>query len=146
MNGWEIAIAVVGALIAIATTLSSSRIFRAGDATKVAHGEEEKDWESLRHDGQRAVAEIIALARPGYRLVTWRAGSPNMAAAELLIAFQDSDGKSHRVTLRTFIDEELLANFASGRSLPVVYADGQELRVAVDRERVQVVIRSAVDA
>lgn len=146
MRWMEIAVAVAGVAVVIVSTLSSSRIFRAGSTTKAAHVREEEDWEALRHDGRRAVAEILALARPGFRLVAWRGGSPNMAAAQLLITFRDSDGEEHRVMLRTFIDQELLANFSGGRPLPIVYAKGQALRVAVDRDRVQLEIPSTLDA
>jgi len=142
----ESAVAVAGVVVALVSTVGSSRVFRAGSATKSAHVREEEDWQELRHTGQRAVADILALARPGFRLVTWRGGSPNMAAAELLITFRDADGEDHRVNLRTFIDQELLANFSSGRSLPIVYSKGAALRVAVDRDRVQLEIPSTFDA
>lgn len=146
MRWLEIAVAVAGVAVLVVSTIGSSRVFRAGSATKTMHVREEEDWEALRHDGARAVAEILALARPGFRLVTWRGDSPNMAAAELLVAFTDSEGENHRVTVRTFIDQELLANFSGGRPLPIVYAKNPTLRVAVDRDRVQLEIPSTIDA
>lgn len=147
MRWLEIAVAVLGVAVLMVSTFGSSRVFRAGSATKAAHVAEEQEWEALRHEGARAVAQILALARPGFRLVTWRGGSPNMAAAELLITFTDSDGEHHRVTLRTFIDQELLANFSGGRPLPIVYAKSPTgLRVAVDRDRTQLEIPSTIDA
>ncbi|MDH6166448.1 hypothetical protein M2282_001595 [Variovorax boronicumulans] len=146
MRWMEITVAVLGVAVLMVSTFGSSRVFRAGSATKQAHVWEEEEWEALRHDGARATAQILALARPGFRLVTWRGDSPNMAAAELLIAFTDSDGENHRVTLRTFIDQELLANFSGGRPLPIVYAKDPTLRVAVDRDRTQLEIPSTIDA
>mgnify|MGYP003575431573 CR=1 FL=1 len=146
MSWLEGAVAVAGVVVAIVTGFTGPRYFKIGSKTKEEHIKEEACWEALRHTGQRAVADILGLARPAFRLVTWRNGSPNMAAAELLIVFRDAEGAEHRAVLRTFIDQELLANFSTGRQVPIVYAKEPTLRVAIDRDRTQLDIPSTFDA
>jgi hypothetical protein len=141
----NIVVAVVGAAGAIVVTLWTFRIGRNGKLAIIAHGKEEADWERLRETGQRAEAHILALARPGNRLVTWRNSSPDMAVAELRIAFRDAGGVAHETRLLTFIDEDLLANFSGGRKLPIVYSNDTPPVVAIDRERTQVEVTYSVD-
>lgn len=128
---------VVGVVVMGAVILVTSMLARGALSVESQHAQEEKDWEALKQGGRRAEADILVLARPGNRLVVWRNGSPNMAAAQLHVRFLDAGGVSHEAKLKTFIDEELLANFSIGKKLPIVYAAGDPTQVAIDRERTQ---------
>ncbi|WP_418130272.1 hypothetical protein ABL849_01470 [Variovorax sp. 375MFSha3.1] len=134
----DIVFALVGVICFVVVTRWTVRMERNGKIAIVAHGKEEEDWEKLRETGQRTEADILAVGRPGNRLVTWRNDSPDMAVVELLIAFTDTQGVAHEVLLRTFIDEDLIANFSGGRKLPIVYSSDTPPVVAIDRERTQV--------
>lgn len=138
---WEwsdIVFALVGVVCFVVVTRWTVRMERNGKIAIVAHGKEEEAWEKLREAGLRAEADILALARPGNRIVTWRNNSPDMAVVELLIAFTDAGGTAHETVLQTFIDEDLIANFSGGRKLPIVYSRDTPPLVAIDRERTQV--------
>jgi hypothetical protein len=142
MDWLDIAATVLSVVLGTAVVFICFFLVRGAFATEAIHVVEEKDWEALKGVGQRAEADILMLARPHNRLVVWRSGSPNMAAAELRVRFDDDTGTTREASLKTLIDQELLANFTVGKKLPILYSSGSPPLVAIDRERAQVAFSS----
>ncbi|KQU86500.1 hypothetical protein ASC78_02650 [Variovorax sp. Root318D1] len=137
--GWlDIVGPIVGVVVMGSVILVTSMLARSALSTESLHAKEEKVWEQLKVQGLRAEADILVLARPSNRLVVWRNGSPSMAAAELRVRYRDEAGVTHEASVKTFIDEELLANFSIGKKVAIVYTDDDPERIAIDRERAQV--------
>jgi hypothetical protein len=142
MEWLDTAATVLSIVLGTVVVLVCIYLVRAAFATETVHVAEEKDWEALKGVGRRAEADILMLARPHNRLVVWRHGSPNMAAAELRVRFDDEGGTTHEASVKTLIDQELLANFTVGKKVPILYSSGSPLLVAIDRERAQVAFSS----
>jgi hypothetical protein len=138
MDWKEIVAAVMTSITVVFVLITSFFLVRSVMSTQSDHVLEEKRWKALKGVGRHAEADILMLARPDNWLVVWRNGSPNMAAAELRVRFCDDAGTMHETILKTFIDQELLANFTTGKKLPILYSDGNPPLVAIDRERTQV--------
>ena len=122
------------AAIVLAVSLMSHR----------AYAEEGRLWQQLQADGRplRGVAVSLVRSPSGYS----RRGpiGQRMTAVQLGVAYVDAAGIEQQTTLRTLIDEDLLAHFSAGRPDIHLLQDPQDpSRLAIDRRRTPLVIRGA---
>ncbi|WP_432725312.1 hypothetical protein [Variovorax sp. W6] len=109
-----------------------------------AYSEESRLWQQLQADGRplQGVAVSLVRAPSGYS----RRGpvGQRMTAVQLGVAYVDAAGIEQQATLRTLIDEDLLAHFSAGRPDIHLLQDPQDpLRLAIDRRHTPLVIRGA---
>ncbi|WP_244883448.1 DUF3592 domain-containing protein [Variovorax paradoxus] len=105
---------------------------------------EEKTWQALRGQGVRAQGVVVGISRQANRLTkNGNYGNNEVAATDLLLAYEDAAGNRHEVTVATFIELGLLANFSVGKKIDVIYARDAPDRVAIDRERTPLEIPSS---
>lgn len=111
-------------------------------ATEEAYREDERRWQSLQRSGMRSEATILRLTRPANHLSISGPEAYALAATDLLLSFRDSQGVVHEAAVSTFIERELMSNFATGRSVPIVYAADNPGVVAIDRDKALLEIRN----
>jgi len=109
-----------------------------------AYAEEGRLWQQLQASGRplRGVAVSLVRSPSGYS----RRGpvGQRMTAVQLGVAYVDADGIEQQTTLRTLIDEDLLAHFSAGRPDIHLLQDPQDpSRLAIDRRHTPLVIRGA---
>ncbi|BEP35572.1 hypothetical protein GmRootV59_25430 [Variovorax sp. V59] len=109
-----------------------------------AYAEEGRLWQQLQADGRPLHGVAVSLVRSpsGYS----RRGpvGQRLTAVQLGVAYVDADGIEQQATLRTLIDEDLLAHFSAGRPEIHLLQDPQDpSRLAIDRRRTPLVIRGA---
>jgi len=109
-----------------------------------AYAEEGRLWQQLQADGRplQGVAVSVLRSPSGYS----RRGpvGQRMTAVQLGVAYTDAAGIEQQTTLRTLIDEDLLAHFSSGRPDIHLLQDPRDpSRLAIDRTRTPLVIRGA---
>jgi len=104
-------------------------------ATEEEYREDERRWQSLQRSGTRGEATVLRLTRPANQLAISGGEALALAATDLQLSFQDRRGVVHEATVSTFIERELMSNFAIGRSVPIVYAEDNPDLVAIDRDK-----------
>ncbi|BEP49053.1 MULTISPECIES: hypothetical protein [Variovorax] len=109
-----------------------------------AYAEEGRLWQQLQASGRPLQGVAVSLVRSpsGYS----RRGpvGQRMTAVQLGVAYVDADGIEQQTTLRTLIDEDLLAHFSAGRPDIHLLQDPQDpSRLAIDRRHTPLVIRGA---
>ncbi|MGJ7499336.1 hypothetical protein ACSFBF_03160 [Variovorax sp. ZT5P49] len=109
-----------------------------------AYSEEGRLWQQLQAGGRplRGVAVSLVRSPSGYS----RRGpvGQRMTAVQLGVAYVDAAGIEQQTTLRTLIDEDLLAHFSAGRPDIHLLQDPQDpSRLAIDRRHTPLEIRGA---
>lgn len=99
-----------------------------------------------KHCAAKACARgvVVGISRQANRLTkNGNYGNNEVAATDLLLAYEDAAGNRHEVPVATFIELGLLANFSVGKKIDVIYARDAPDRVAIDRERTPLEIPSS---
>lgn len=105
---------------------------------------EEKTWQSLRGQGVRGEGVVLRMSRQANRLTkNGSYGNNEVAATDLVLAYEDAAGNRREASVATFIELGLLANFSTGKKVAVVYARDTPDTVAIDRDRTPLEIPSS---
>jgi hypothetical protein len=142
MNWWDVAGAAFVFVLFVGGGAWALTARMPPEATEEAYREDERRWQSLQRSGTRGEATILRLTRPANQLAMSGGEAYALAATDLLLSFRDLQGVVHEATLSTFIERELMSNFATGRSVPIVYAGDNPGFVAIDRDKALLEIRN----
>lgn len=135
MNGWSTfgVVLILGiCFIAVAFMFFWPRSARPESARYAA---DENAWNALRTEGVRGEGVVLHLSRPPSRLVINGRHAIEMSAVDVRLAYEDASGAMHEAEISAFIESVLLANFATGRRVAILYSKEAPASVAIDRER-----------
>lgn len=109
-----------------------------------AYSEEGRLWQQLQTEGRPLQGVAVSLMRSASGYSRRGPVGQRMTAVQLGVAYVDAAGIEQQTTLRTLIDEDLLAHFSAGRPDIHLLQDPQDpSRLAIDRRHTPLVIRGA---
>jgi len=142
MHWWDVAGAAFVLLLFVGGGVWALTARTPPSATEEQYQEDERRWQSLQRVGTRGEATVVRLTRPANQLAISGGEANALAATDLLLSFRDLQGVVHETSVSTFIERELMSNFATGRSVPIVYAGDNPGFVAIDRDKAMLEIRN----
>lgn len=144
MTWWNIVAATVCLGLCGAAGVFGVHVLIASHAANARYAAEEKTWLALRAQGVRADGVVVRMSRQANRLTkNGTYGNNEVAATDLVLAYEDAAGQPREVSVATFIELGLLANFSIGKKVAVVYERNAPERLAIDRDRTPLEIPSS---
>ncbi|MDX3905807.1 MAG: DUF3592 domain-containing protein [Pigmentiphaga sp.] len=97
------------------------------------YNQEEARWLRLAERGVSAEATVMTLKRG-------RVGRTYDMGMDMTVRYVDTAQQPQEATLRAYIAEELIANFAPGKHIHIVLDPADPAQIAVDRRRTPTVL------